>query len=356
VLDGERRLIAFNKAKMRRSPKSRVGEICYKCFKDGNDTEFCENCPVLRVINSNPIRSFKGISYHPTSAMISCVPILGPNGNLRAVAEFIDEISGIVNVRDCVDNLNRLTNESDIIKTGMKYMTDLVSAIRSILIKIDTENDMIYIYGDESGVRNSAKRYRIADVQFLQNIIEDHSTLVVDDIRNEINVPASIKRFSIRYNLQSFTFIPVTDSQGKCIAIIAIESIIGKTPLPEDTIEHCLTLARCISGALARASEHKLVSTIVNQRNKFILLLESVVDIFDPDIALQQIINGIPEVINDVAASAYRCVSNHQNGTINNTLEFIHGAGSDEFVSNIRKWRTNRKIRTSIKTYNAINR
>ena len=114
IIDCKRRVVGFNAAKRARSPRAKLGEYCYACYPDEPKTAACPSCPVEPAIARRPLTPTRGLSQHPAPAMLTCVPLAGPDGSLRAVFQYIDDVADLVALRDFADQLNKEVDPSEI--------------------------------------------------------------------------------------------------------------------------------------------------------------------------------------------------------------------------------------------------
>lgn len=146
----ERIVLEMNSAKRDRHPlpdgsipaskECLLNQRCYEAF-GSPDNNYCSNCPVSRVVKTK--KPSRGLTRHPGTAMVLAVPLLGPKReeeDVRAVFEYIDDITELLAVEEAATRMNGLITEKDILDTGLATLEKLADADSCVLfeVRVDT--------------------------------------------------------------------------------------------------------------------------------------------------------------------------------------------------------------------------
>lgn len=262
--DHNRHVLAMNNAKWGRCQKA-LGQSVSKsallnrpCFASYGrpDHTYCETCPVLESRKGN---TSKIITNYPGTAMVTAVPLLGPSRDLpdvRAVFEFVDDISRLVAVNDEAQALISFNSKRDVIEAGARAFCRIAKADKCILLEY-RRYDESFLLRREHG--RPPVVIPVADVPIAEKALRCTMSVYVNDLSCIAECGPQLSRWSwlrseVPSQLGPALFFPII-SDGRPVAIGCVTRFAQGSLFDSEDGLYCRLFSQYFSSALGRTVE-----------------------------------------------------------------------------------------------------
>jgi GAF domain-containing protein len=299
----DRRVIAVNDAAVetltKRKGKCRpkeeaLGKSCVEAFLGREPGEFCESCPVPEVVNNRlPV---KRLTKEPEGLMVTAVPLMGPDNEVRAVFQFLDDIHGLVKAEQAGCILNTLTEEEEIIRVGLSFLREVASARRGVLLELRDCDRRIIFRGEKEELKKEHLQMELetGSVPLAGKIIQEKKPVFIEDMGKEDELGPVLRKLLAMTGIGPGVLIPILTKDNELLGIASLVRERGERPFDFGDIIYCRPLADHFAGALARAR-------ILKQREEFIAAMKNTAGVLDPlrclDVLLNSTATLLPEEI-----------------------------------------------------------
>lgn len=359
----KREVLEMNRAKLVRcqkedaDPKPKEDLLNLPCVKayqqsDGH-WDYCDNCPVEAAIKQRG--PAKRLTHHPGKAMVTAVPLFGCRGEVRAVFEFIDDISELVAVEETGRELNALGSESDVLVAGISALRKLAKADRCVLMEFRDCDRKVVMRGEKDGKEGRPLEISASEIPLAGEILEHKRPVCVESVANDKRISSTLRR-RIRWikterPLGPVLFIPILrkkeekeedqteeKKRAEVLAIAVLGRYEGEKPFEDEEIIYCQLLTGHLAAAMARARE-------LDRRKQLIEAMKQTADLLSPEIGVRKLVETASKLFpEEISLVAY--LRGHPPTHPETSLIFVAGAGTHfraEAESHPEKWKPGRE-------------
>lgn len=271
-----------------------------------------DRCPVDRVKDG---KAHKGMTDHPSPAMVTSVPLFGPMGEVRAVFEFIDDLSDLMRVENAVHELNAASGENDVVHLLLDAFKRICKGDRASLLEFHDNGRKLTARADDEfemqhGVQQaSVVVLDVSENPLAQTIITDANVIALDSLLDDVKVPDKLKAWSSELREKRMLGVPgpvlliPLSLRQRVWAVIAVERPKTDRSAGRAFTEEQRLYARIFAGhavpALVRARE-------LTRRDSIIDAMKAAADVLSPEAALSRLVQNLePCLIRGMRLSAY---------------------------------------------------
>lgn len=320
-----------------------------------------ESCPVQRVLDDiasgRPPASHKAITNHPTPAMVTAVPMLGPTGELRAVFEFIDDLKDLMAVEEGIRKLNAEGNELQIVKEVLSAFRSIVGGDRAVLCEFTNHGCTLVALADNDSERWSDVRADVRDNPLARFLQEKNRIKALDNLLTDPSVPDDLKTWSTKIREERrllpagpTLLVPLKWPSSSVSFVVAIErpesEPSGARSFSAEQSLYAELLASPAAAAIVRGREH-------SRRHGFIKAMNETAGVMTPEAALGELVKQVqPLLPEDISLTAFRFVRVPGLQDDDPEMRFVDGAGARFEAEKARepgKWQAQRTLELSEK-------
>ncbi len=299
--ENDRRVLEMNSAKFHRCQKALAkfgrkvaqkeelfGEVCFHAY-GRQQNNFCSDCPVQHAANEG--RPVKRVTDFPGPALVTAVPLFGPDGEVRAVFEFIDDITELITADDSGRELNALESESDVVERAIRDFKVLAVADHCLFVETAQETSGAIIH-QGNGLTRLIKS---PDNSLLTNVLAISEPELFPKADGESDWERILRLVLPETEAKSLGHglaVPLLKPDSQPLGIMLL--LRGpKQKLFGDEVVSCRLLAGHFAAAFLRARERQQLITamertgdVLNVNQAAAELLQSLISLFPKDYAL----------------------------------------------------------------------
>jgi signal transduction histidine kinase len=285
-------VLEMNNAKLARCQHGRPRPVsksdllnrpCTEAYNRPLEKGNCTDCAAKRAALGIPA---KGIADFPGKTLVTAVPVFGPDGNVRAVFEFIDPIDELVEMEESVRAFGQYVNDGEqLIVEGQRRLQKMARADRCVIIELGEVPGEVTIRSD-GGVSGWTKRtVREKSFPLVSQMLREKVVRRVSDLSQELEGDPLLRLVSAKHKIGPAVFLPVTPPQGDVVAIAALERFRGRSEFNEETIMRCQVLGSHLAVLIARTRDFQ-------RREQLIEVMRRTADVLGADASLRVLIEG----------------------------------------------------------------
>ncbi|MFA6244165.1 MAG: PAS domain-containing protein, partial [Candidatus Hydrogenedentales bacterium] len=339
IVEAERphRVLEMNHAKWLRCKKTGeevpkpkedlLGLSCAAAF-GRKDTDCGDPCPVTAVVEDKEHKSHKAMTYYPNPAMVTAVPLFGPKGEVRAVFEFIDDLSELMQVENAVHDLNAACTEMDVVRAILNAFMSVADGDRAIYIEFHNDGQVLLAKADDASEYWDNISANVSGNNLASTVRNIRTVLPLDSLLQHPDVPDEFKKWSSKIRVKRglpvvgrVLLVPLSwEKDSPNFALVAVERGVGQREFTQEQILYARVLSDHAAAAIRRAKEHMW-------RECFIKAMTNTAGILTPEAALQRLVTETIELFpEDIDLLSFRFIK--MPGQDDIKMVFAGGAGN----------------------------